>query len=242
MAVVDSALGTRIDEIAEDVFRISTPIANPVTNGFTFNQFLIRDERPLLFHMGPRRLFPGTRRAIESVLPTRSLAWLAFSHWEQDEMGALDELLTLAPEARPVCSVVAGFTSIEDAVDRPPHTMTDGDTLSLGRRTVRWIDAPHVPHGWDCGFLFEESTRTLFCGDLFTQGGSAHPPFVETDLVGPSEEMRKTLDYFAHAPHTRVTIERMAALRPEVLACMHGTSFRGDGPAQLRLLIDVLGA
>lgn len=232
---------TSIDEVAGGIFRISTPVA-AVPGGFTFNQYLVLDEEPLLFHTGPRRMFPLVSEAIAAVTSLTRLRWVGLSHFEADECGALNELLAVAPGARPVCGRIAAMVSVDDVADRPALALGDGETLSLGRRSLRWIDAPHVPHGWECGYLFDESTRTLLCGDLFTQGGAEHAPLTEADILGPSEAMRGGLDYWAHAANTRGTLERLAGLAPTTLACMHGSAWRGDGAALLRALGDTLEA
>jgi flavorubredoxin len=242
MPVTHRDTGTRIDEIEDGIYRVSTPVppGPALPAGFSFNQFLIVDDEPLLFHTGPRRMFPLVREAIATVLPPERLRYIAFSHVEGDECGSLREWLDAAPGAAPVCSRVAAMVYAEDATDRPTRALADRDVLSLGRRSVRWFDAPHSPHGWDCGYLGELSTRTLFCGDLFTQTGADHPPVTESEILGPSEEMRAAMDYFAHGPGTRPALERMAAFEPRLLACMHGASYRGDGAAHLRALADAL--
>jgi len=232
---------TRIDEVAEGIFRISTPVS-VVPGGFTFNQYLIADEQPMLFHTGPRRMFPLVREAIAAVLPPSRLRYVGFSHFEADECGALNELLAQAPDAEPVCGQIAAMVSVDDVADRKARALADGESLPLGRHSVRWLDAPHVPHGWECGFLYEEATGTLLCGDLFTQGGAEHVPVTETDILGPSEAMRRGLDYWAHAPNTRSALERLASLAPTTLAVMHGSAWRGDGAALLRALADRLEA
>lgn len=170
MKITNSHSNTSIAEIGDGIFRISTPLPpNPaMPAGFTFNQFLIRDDQSLLFHTGPRKLFPLVREAVETVMSVAELHYLGLSHFEADECGALGEFLQAAPRAVPLCGQVAKMVSVDDVADREARGLSDGETLSLGRRTVRWLDAPHLPHGWDCGYLFEDSTRTLFCGDLFT--------------------------------------------------------------------------
>jgi flavorubredoxin len=186
-------------------------------------------------------VFRGTHDAIARVLPVEKLRWIAYSHHEADESGSLNDLLALAPQARPACSAVGAMTTCDDVALRPARPLLDGDVLSLGRHELEWIDAPHVPHGWDCGFLFERRTRTLLCGDLFTQPGAGDPPLTESDVLGPSEAMRLALDYYAHGPATRPTLERLAALAPRTLACMHGSAWSGgDGAALLRALADAL--
>ena len=232
---------TRIDSIQENLHRISTAIPTEVIpGGFTFNQYLLLDEAPLLFHTGPRGLFGAVSEAITTVMPIEDLRYIAFCHVEADECGALNAFLSAAPDARPLCSRVAAMTSVADLADRQPRVLSDGEILSLGRQSVQWIDAPHVPHGWDNGFLFETTTRTLFCGDLFTQGGDEHAPLAD-DILITSEQMRAVMDYFAHGANTRPVLERLAALQPQLLACMHGSAFHGDGAALLRALADRLG-
>jgi flavorubredoxin len=241
MPVTSRESGTRIDEIEDGLYRVSTPIPD-APGGFSFNQFLIADEAPLLFHTGPRRLFPLVRAAVATVLPPERLRYVAFSHVEGDECGSLREWLDAAPSAVPVCSRVGAMVYAEDATDRPPRALADGEVLTLGRRSVRWFDAPHVPHAWECGYLGETTTGALLCGDLFTQAGAEHPPVTESEILGPSEAMRATMDYFARGPDTRPALERLAAFEPRLLACMHGASYRGDGAAHLRALADALGA
>jgi flavorubredoxin len=238
----NSQTGTRVDEIAENIFRISVPVppeAIPVPGGFTFNQFLIVDDEPLLFHTGPRGMFPLVREAVAHVLAPEKLRWVAFSHFENDECGAANAWLATAPEAQLLCSRVAAMTQ-SDCFDRACVALADGEERSLGRRTVRWFDAPHVPHGWDCGFLGEISTRTLFCGDLFTQPGAAVLPLSEGDILGPSEAMRQGMDYYAGGPNTASTLARLAAFEPRTLACMHGSAFTGNGSALLAELARAL--
>jgi len=233
--ITNAQTGTRIDEIAPDVYRISTPV-DAIPGGFTFNQFLIKDEKPLLFHTGLRRMFPLLREAVSAVLPMESLRYAAFSHFEADECGAINEILAAAPRAVALASRIGVMTSLTDYADRPPQALSDGEPLSLGRHELRWCDAAHLPHGWDCGFLFDRTTRTLFSGDLFTQAGAAHPPATEADILEPSEAMRRAMGYFAHAPNSAASLERLASLEPTTLACMHGASYIGKGAALLREL------
>jgi flavorubredoxin len=237
--ITNSASGTRVDEVADGIYRISTPVT-VLPGGFTFNQYLVHDEQPLLFHSGPRGLFPVVSEAVAAVTPLDTLRYVGLSHFEADECGSLNEFLAAAPQAVPVCSQVAAMVSVDDVASRKARALADGEVLELGRHRVRWIDTPHVPHGWECGYLFEHATRTLLCGDLFTQGGAEHPPVTEHDVLGPSEAMRAALDYYAHGTGTRASLERLAALRPETLACMHGSAWRGDGQALLLALSDAL--
>jgi flavorubredoxin len=239
--ITNSPSRTNIHEVADGIYRINTPIEIPGGPGhFSFNQYLIVDDAPLLFHTGLRRLFPLVREAINAVMPVEKLKYVALSHFEADECGALNEFLAAGPEAVPLCGRIAAMTSIDDFASRPARAMRDSETLDLGRRTVKWFDTPHTPHGWECGLMLEASTRTLFCGDLFTQGGTGEIALTEADILGPSEAFRKPLDYFAHAPQTRAILEKLAGERPTTLACMHGSAWRGDGAALLRSLADAL--
>ncbi len=232
--------GTRIDEVAARIYRINTPIAIPGAGHFSFNQYLIDDESALLFHTGGRRLFPAVSEAIASVVPLARLAYIGLSHFEADECGALNEFLGVAPRAVPICSRVAAMTSLNDFADRKPRPLADGETIELGERTLRWFDTPHMPHSWECGLAMETTTRTFFCGDLFTQGGPGDVAITESDILGPSEAFRGPLDYFAHAPNTRETLPRLARERPTTMACMHGSAWRGDGSALLHALAEAL--
>lgn len=240
MAITNQQSGTNVHEIADGVYRINTPVALPGGGGFSFNQFLIVDEAPLLFHTGPRKMFPLVREAVASVIAVDRLRYVSFSHVEADECGSLNEWLAAAPRAVPLCGQVAAMVSIDDIADRPARVLADGETLSLGKHTVRWFDTPHLPHGWECGFLMEETTRTLFCGDLFTQGGADHPATTEADILAPSEAFRQAMDYYSHTNSARPLLEKLAAAAPTTLACMHGSTFKGDGGELLLALADVL--
>ena len=234
--ITNSSSGTRIDEIAAGIYRINTPLALPGEVGFSFNQYLIVDDAPLLFHSGMRRLFPLVSEAIRAVMPVERLRYVGLSHFEADECGALNQFLAAAPHALPVCGQVAALVSVNDYADRPPRVLADGEELALGRHTVKWFDTPHVPHAWECGLMLDATTRTFFCGDLFTQGGGGEVALTEADILGPSEAFRKPMDYFAHAPSTRTVLERLAREAPTMLACMHGSAWRGDGARLLREL------
>jgi flavorubredoxin len=236
--------GTRVDEISGGIYRISTPVPPTVLpGGFSFNQYLVVDSEPLLFHTGPRRLFPAVRGAVAAVLPVEKLRWVSFSHYEADECGSLNEWLAAAPRSEPLCGRIAAMISIGDVADRPPRALADGESLRLGRHEVTWIDTPHLPHGWECGYLFERTTRTLLCGDLFTQPGPADGPAVTRgDVLGPSEALRAQLDYFSATRNVRTLIGKVAALGPTTLACMHGQAWEGDGAAILQALGAALDA
>jgi flavorubredoxin len=241
MPVTNTESGTNINEIADGIYRINTPLPpNVVPGGFSFNQYLILDDEPLLFHTGPRKLFPLVREAVMNVLPVERLRHIAFSHVEADECGSLNEWLAVAPGAAPLCGGVAAMVSIQDLADRPPRALADGETISLGRHAVQWFDTPHLPHAWECGFLSETRTRTLLCGDLFTQPGTGETALTEADILTPSEAFRKQMDYFSHTKNARGMIERLAATRPTTLACMHGSAWTGDGEKLLLALADEL--
>ncbi len=235
MGVTNVNSGTNVHEVADGIYRIDTPVEIP-GGGFSFNQYLVVDDEPLLFHTGPRRMFTVVREAVETILPAASLRYVALSHVEADECGSLNEWLAAAPGARPVCGAVAAMVSIEDIADRPPRAMKDGESLSLGRHRMTWFDTPHMPHAWECGFMMEETTRLLLCGDLFTQGGAKLPPLTESDILGPSEAFRLQLDYYSHTTRAVPLLERLAGAAPTTLACMHGSAWRGDGAALLRAL------
>ena len=241
--ITNASSGTNVHEIAAGIYRINTPVAIPDGPGhFSFNQYLILDAEPLLFHTGPRRMFALVREALGKVMPVERLRYVGLSHVEADECGSLNEFLEAAPSAEPVCGAIAAMTSIGDLANRAPRVLADGALLPLGTHTVRWFDTPHVPHGWECGLMMENTTRTFLCGDLFTQGGPGEQPLVETDILEPSEAFRAPMDYFAHSPNTGAILRRIAAERPTTLACMHGSAWRGDGANLLCALAERLGA
>lgn len=242
MTVTNGQSGTNVDEISDRIYRVNTPVAIPGAGEFSFNQYLIVDEEPLLFHTGPRKMFPLICEAVGSIISVERLRHIAFSHVEADECGSLNDWLRVAPQSAPLCGTVAATVSVDDLADRPPRVLADGEALSLGTHTVRWFDTPHLPHAWECGFLTEERTRTLLCGDLFTQGGAGQPALTESDILGPSEAFRHAMDYFSHTKNARIMIERLASTSPTTLACMHGSAWRGDGAKLLRALGDALCA
>jgi flavorubredoxin len=229
---------TRIDEIAAGIYRISTfvpHIAPPA--GFTFNQFLVMGDEPLLFHLGHRKTFAATAAAVATVLPLERLRHLSFGHVEADECGAMNEWLAVAPNAGIVHGLLGTRVSIDDMADRPARGLTDGEVLDLGGRRIRFINTPHVPHGWEAGVFFEESTSTLLCGDLFTHAGDG-PAVTETDVVGPAMAAEQVFGFSSLSPRTVPTLRKLAALAPRTVALMHGSSFRGDGGSALSQLAD----
>jgi glyoxylase-like metal-dependent hydrolase (beta-lactamase superfamily II) len=211
--------------------------------GFTFNQFLVVDEAPLLFHTGQRRIFPLVKAAVDHVLGSADkLGYVGFSHFEADECGALNDWLEVAPRAEAVCSQIAAMTSVSDFGLRPPRPLADLEELSLGKKRVRWLDAPHLPHNWECGYLFEVTERTLLCGDILTHGGADVVPLTESDVVGPAVGMWKAMpSSIAIEQNTRTLFDKLARTEPKTLALMHGSSFRGDGAKVLRELASALG-
>jgi len=229
---------TKIAEIADGVFRLSTfvpDIAPPA--GFTFNQFLVLGDEPLLFHTGLRKMFGLTHAALNRVVAPARLGWIAFGHFEADECGALNEWLAVAPQARVTQGQIGCSVSLNDFSDRPPRELRNGETLDLGRgKRIRYIDTPHTPHGWDAGVLYEESTGTLLCGDLFTQLGNDSA--TERDIVGPAIAAEEMFQYSSLNPNMGATIRGLAALAPRTLALMHGPAFSGDGAAALHALAD----
>jgi flavorubredoxin len=244
MTITNAQSGTNVHEIADGILRISTPVPpSAMPGGFTFNQFLVVDDEPLLFHTGLRKMFPLVREAIAHVLGSvERLRWVAFSHVEADESGALNELLAVAPHAAPVCGTIAAMVSVDDLADRPPRALQDGEALVIGRHELRWLDAPHVPHNWECGYMFDSTTQTLLCGDLLAHGGAHLPPLTEDDVLAPAMAMYAGMPGgVAIEGHTRAILEKLARTEPTTLALMHGSSFRGDGGRKLLALADALG-
>jgi len=239
--ITNTSSGTNLHEVAAGIYRINTPVALPGGADFNFNQYLIADDEPLLFHTGPKQMFSLIADAISRVVRLEQLRHVAFSHFEADECGSLNDFLAIAPAAAPVCSQVAALVSVNDIATRPARALADGEVLRTGRHAFKWLDAPHVPHGWECGFMMELESRTMLCGDLFTQP-TGTKALTEDDILGPSEAFRRSMDYYAHAPQTGATLERLARERPQVLACMHGSAWRGDGAALLRALARSLAA
>jgi flavorubredoxin len=231
-----------VTEIAPDVFRISTYVPEI---GMQFNQFLVRDEEPLLFHAGHRAMFPLVRDAVASLIAPSQVRWVGFSHFEADECGALNEWLQVAPAAQALCSTVGALVSVNDFALRPARGMSDGEVLTTGRYRFRMLHTPHVPHCWEAGLLFEEEHKTLFSSDLFHQNGDVEP-LTESDVIG---RVRQTLadyqagpfaNYMPYTQHTDGTLRRLADLKPKTIAAMHGSAYAGDGERALRDLAVVM--
>ncbi len=233
-------------EIADGIYRLSTYVPEVGPHGFSFNQFLIDADEPLIFHTGMRALFPLVSEAVARVVPLAKLRWITFGHVEADECAAMNQFLAAAPKAQVAHGITGVMTSLNDLADRPPRALGDGEVLDLGTHgsravRVRHVDTPHVPHNWESRVLFEESTRTLFCGDLVTQDGNAVP--LTTDWIVDQAILAE--DIFRQtslAPAVPQTMRRLAELQPRTLAIMHGSSFTGDGAALLNALADAYEA
>jgi flavorubredoxin len=235
---------TRIDEIAPDLYRLSTYIAKI---DLQFNQFLVTDDEPLLYHTGLRALFPQVRDAVGTVVNPARIRWIGFSHFEADECGSLNEWLSLAPHAKPVCGKIGALVNINDYTGGRAHVMATGEVLATGRRRFRFLETPQVPHAWDASHLFEETGATLFCSDLFLQNGELSP-VTEEDVVEPARQSLLAYEAgplphaYPYASWTDATLQMLAGLRPKLLAIMHGSSFSGDGEQALRALAAMYAA
>ncbi|MDX6197170.1 MAG: hypothetical protein QOJ79_321 [Actinomycetota bacterium] len=233
---------TKVDQIADRIYRLSTFVPEIGPTGFTFNQFLVDAEEPLLYHTGMRQLFPSVRAAVDQVLPVERLRWIAFAHVEADECGAVNDFLSVAPHAQVAHGLMGCMLSLNDMLDRPPHPMADGDVLDIGgaglARKVLEVATPHVPHNWESHVFFEQETSTLFCGDLCTQLGDG-AAVTDQDLLAAAIAAEETFWQTSMGPAIPATYRRLADLEPKTLAVMHGSSFNGDCAALLRDLADV---
>jgi flavorubredoxin len=227
----------RTEEVAEGIYRFSAFVPDIGPTGFTFNQYLIVDEEPLLFHTGLRHMFPEVTEAIAALTPVEGLRWVMFGHLEADENGSMNELLEVAPRAEVAHGVTGCMVSLNDLARRPPVPLADGQVVELGAHRVRHIDTPHVPHGWEARVLFEETTGTLLCGDLFTQLGDG-PAVTTDDIVEAASQAEDVFGASCLTPTTGSTMRGLAALSPSTLAVMHGSCFSGDGAAALLALAD----
>lgn len=233
---------TRITEIAPDHYVISIYVRE---FNLRFNHFLIKDDEPLLFHTGMKQMFPLVRDAVAHVINPATLRWISFSHFEADECGALNEWLTIAPQAAPVCGLVGAVVSVNDFAVRPAHVLAHDEILKTGAYRFRYQQTPHVPHNWEAGLLFEEVTRTLLCSDLFTHEGDVEP-MTKTDVVDRAKQALLAgkkgpfADPYPYTPLTEPILQGLADLRPARLALMHGSVFVGDGGQALRDLAIVM--
>lgn len=231
---------TRINEISDGIYRLSTlvpEIAPPA--GFAFNQFLVMADEPLLFHCGHRAMFDSIRGAVESLMPIEKLRWISFSHLEADESGAMNLWQQAAPHAQVAHGQLGCNISLNDLSLRPPRALADNEVLDLGGRRVRYLATPHVPHGWDAGLMLEEQTGTLLCSDLLGQVGDG-PALATGDIVGPALDAEELFRSMSVTPDMIATLHRLAALAPQTLAIMHGSSLAGDGAAALEAFAEGL--
>src|SRR5215207_6797918 len=226
-----------VDEITDGIYRISTWIPDVSPEGFTFNQFLVAGDEPLLFHTGPRAMFPLVAEAVATVLPVESLRWITFGHVESDECGSMNMWLAAAPQSQVAHGALGCDVSLNDLCDRPPRPLDEGEVIDLGGKRLRQISTPHVPHGWEAQVLYEETTRTLFCGDLLSQVG-APTALTDDDLVDSAVVAEDMFHSSSLAPQTMSTIRGLGDLEPTTLAVMHGSSFEGDGRRALHDLAD----
>jgi flavorubredoxin len=223
-----------VTEIAKGIYRFSTYV-EPAD--LRFNQFLIDAEEPLLFHCGFRRLFPQVSAAVSRVVPLQKIRWISYGHHEADESGSMNDWLEAASKARVVLGRIGCMLSATDLALREPKALEDGETLELGGKKVRYLSTPHVPHCWDAGLFYEETTKTLLCGDLFTQIGDCKA-MTEDDIVGPALQAEDEYQATALTANTAPTIRRLGALSPRTLGLMHGPAFQGDGARALQQLAD----
>jgi flavorubredoxin len=228
---------TKVDEINTGIFRLSTFVPDAAPGGLTFNQFLVLGDEPLLFHTGPRAMFSSVSEAVSRVTPVVGLRWITFGHVEADECGSMNSWLETAPNATVAHGAMGNAVSIRDLADRAPRDLADGEVLDIGGKRLQHIETPHVPHGWESRVLFEETTRTLLCGDLFTQIGDP-PALTDLDIIGPAIDAEAMFGYTSSPSRLSTTVRRLAELEPTTLACMHGSSYSGDGAAALRGLAD----
>jgi flavorubredoxin len=226
---------TRVDEVADGIYRLSTNVEGIAPGGFTFNQFLVDAEQPLLFHTGLRQMFPLISAALARVMPLERLRWISFGHFEADECGSMNDWLEAAPNATLAVGTMACLLSVNDQASRPPRALGDGEVLDLGGKRVRHVATPHVPHQWEAQVLYEETTNTLLGGDLFTHAGNG-PAVTEDNIVGAALETEEQFRGTSPTPLFGPTVRRLADLEPLTIGCMHGSSFRGDGGALLREL------
>ena len=235
-------MSATVDQIADRIYRISTFVPDVGPTGFTFNQFLVDAEEPLLYHTGMRQLFPSVREAVERVMPVERLRWIAFSHLEADECGAVDEFLEVAPHAQVAHGALGVMLSLQDQLPRPPRPLADGDVLDIGgaslARRVLEIATPHVPHNWESHMFYEQETGTLFLGDLLTQLGNG-PAVTSDDLLDAAILAEDVFHQTSLGPAVPATYRRLADLNPTRLAIMHGSSYDGDCAALLRSMADV---
>lgn len=228
---------TKIDEIADGIYRLSTFVPEVGPTGFAFNQFVVKADEPLLFHCGPRQMFPLVSEAAARVVPLEQFRWITFGHVEADECGSMNEWLAVAPRSEVAHGATGVLVSLNDMCDRPPRMLADGEVIDLGGKRVRHFDTPHVPHNWEARVLHEETTNTLLCGDIGTMMGDG-PAITEDDIVAPAMETEDVFLASSLTPSLPQTIRKLADLQPSTMAIMHGPSFNGDGAGTLHGLAD----
>jgi flavorubredoxin len=228
---------TRVDEIADGIFRLSTVVPDAAPGGFQFNQFVVKADEPLLFHCGPRQMFPLVSEAAARVVPLDQFRWITFGHVESDECGSMNDWLAVAPRAEIAHGAIGCLVSINDMADRPPRMLEDGEVMDLGGKRVRHIDTPHVPHNWEARVLHEEATNTLLAGDIGSQTGDG-APVTEGDIVGPAAEAEELFLASSLTPSLAPTIRKLAELQPATMAIMHGSSYSGDCAGTMNALAD----
>lgn len=228
-------MAARVDEIAEGIFRICTHRADGLAGGLVYNQFLIRADQPLLMHTGMRTIFPDVAEAVRRLIRLEDLRWISGAHASRpDEFGAVNDFLATAPNAQVVAGKVAVNVCLQHMIDRPAGVLGDGEVLDLGDRTVRFVATAHVPF-WEAGVLLDERERVLFCGDLFTMAGNP-PPVSDADLIAPTLDFERRMKHLTVSVHLPSVLRRLAALRPWMLACMHGPAYNGDAVRTLQEL------
>jgi flavorubredoxin len=232
---------TRTDEIADGIYRLSTLVPEAAPGGFSFNQFVVKADEPLLFHCGPRQMFPLVSEAAARIVPLDQFRWITFGHVESDECASMNDWLAVAPNAEVAHGAIGCLVSLNDMADRPPRVLDDGEVMDLGGKRVRHFDTPHVPHNWEARVLHEETTNTLLAGDIGSQLGDG-PPVTEGDIVGPAREAEEMFLASSMTTTLAPTIRKLAELQPSTLAIMHGSSYSGDGAATLNALADYYAA
>ena len=219
----------RTTEIADGTYQLTTYLEEI---DFGLNQYLVVGDEPLLFHTGLRSLYAPIAAAVTRIVPFTDLRWVGFGHVEADECGSLNQWLAAAPDAIAVSGVTGCMVSVSDMADRPPRARSDDDVLDIGGHRLRWLDTPHLPHNWEAGLFCDETTRTLFCGDLFSQWGP-YPPTTTDDIAVPGAADDPS---YSLAPSSPAILRRLAGLDVATLAQMHGPAYTGDCSTALRTL------
>jgi len=213
-----------VTEIANDIFRIAIQ-PNPAIG---FSCFLIRDELPAMIETGFARqhgMFEAVRAAVEGLIDLDSLRYIFVPHFEGDECGALNRFLEAAPRAEAVASPIGARLTLADFAARSAKAVGQGETVSLGKKTLRAVVTPWV-HFWDSMLVYDESDRVLFTSDLFGQAGEREPVTTE-DRVDEALAFSSGGSMPSQALLVRA-LERIEPLPVDVLACHHGSVLQGD--------------